>query len=446
MSVSATNPEALAVPPPAQSAVRRQMAAASGRIKRLKRIDRAAVAIITFGGIAVVLSVIGILVFIGVEAVPLFRGASAQLAGTIRLGGAAAQGSMERRALGSDEFGRYVYTVEPAGKVVFLNRGTGQPELEISPPALAGATVIASSRSMFGDFVASATADGRVVLLQVRFLPVHEDGAVSGVKVEVRERGVVALDPSGRVAERVSYLDEGDRKFVAGQVAESGVALWWLDESGAERRELVGLPDGQKVTAVRVGRTGTVIAGTDAGKVYHWVLGETATLTDVSSVSASPVTALAYLIGNHTFIAGTRDGTVSAWFRAPVVADDDLAMVRASEFAPQGSAVTAIAASTRDRTFATARANGPMLLRHQTSGRTLVSMPGTNAVQGLVLTPRATAAAWRGLGARSTDSRCSNPHPEHRCIRCSARSGTRATLSPNTSGSPLERPTTSSRS
>ncbi len=36
---------------------------------------------------------------------------------------------MERRALGSDEFGRYVYTVEPAGKVVFLNRGTGQPEL-----------------------------------------------------------------------------------------------------------------------------------------------------------------------------------------------------------------------------------------------------------------------------------------------------------------------------
>ncbi len=127
MSVSATNPEALATPPRPESAVRRQMAAATGRIKRLKRIDRAAVGIITFGGIAVVLSVVGILVFIGVEAIPLLRGASAQLAGTIRLGGAAAQGSMERRALGSDEFGRYVYTVEPTGKVAFINRGTGQP-------------------------------------------------------------------------------------------------------------------------------------------------------------------------------------------------------------------------------------------------------------------------------------------------------------------------------
>ena len=49
------------------------MAAAAGRIKRLKRIDRVAVGVITFGGIAVILSVIGILVFIGAEAVPLFR-------------------------------------------------------------------------------------------------------------------------------------------------------------------------------------------------------------------------------------------------------------------------------------------------------------------------------------------------------------------------------------
>ncbi len=210
----------------------------------------------------------------------------------------------------------------------------------------------------------------------------------------------------------MSYLEEGDRKFVAGQVGESGVALWWLDESGAERRDLVGLPDGQKVTAVRVGRTGTAIAGTDAGKVYHWLLGESATLTDVSSISASPVTALEYMIGNNTFIAGTRDGTVSAWFRAPVVADGNLAMVRASEFAPQGSAVTAIAASTRDRTFATAGANGQVLLRHQTSGRTLASMPGTNAVQGLVLTPKSDALLVARPGGEMDRFALSNPHPE----------------------------------
>ncbi len=210
----------------------------------------------------------------------------------------------------------------------------------------------------------------------------------------------------------VSYLEQGERKFVAGQVADADVALWWLDDGGAERREVVRVPDGQKVTAVRVGRTGTAIAGTDGGKVYHWLLGEAATLTDVSSVGTSAVTALEYMIGNNTFIAGTRDGTVSAWFRAPVVADGDLAMVRASEFELQGSAVTAIAASTRDRTFATAGSNGHVLLRHQTSGRTLAALPGATAVQGLVLTPRSDGLFVARSGGEIDRFRLANPHPE----------------------------------
>ncbi len=166
------------------------------------------------------------------------------------------------------------------------------------------------------------------------------------------------------------------------------------------------------MTAVRVGRTGTAIAGTDGGRVYHWLLGESARLTDVSQVSASPVTALEYMIGNNTFIAGTRDGTVSAWFRAPVVAEGDLAMVRASEFDVQGSAVTAIAASTRDRTFATAGSNGHVLLRHQTSGRTLASLPGATAVQGLVLTPRSDGLLVARAGGEMDRFTLANPHPE----------------------------------
>ena len=79
----------------------------------------------------------------------------------------------------------------------------------MSPPSLAGATVVASSRSMFGDFVAASASDGRVVLLQMRFLPVHTGGAVTGVKVDVRERGTVQLDPGGRAAERLVVLGGG---------------------------------------------------------------------------------------------------------------------------------------------------------------------------------------------------------------------------------------------
>jgi ABC-type uncharacterized transport system permease subunit len=188
-----------------ESSVRRQMAAAAGRIKRLKRIDRLAVGVITFGGIAVVVSVIGILVFIGAEAIPLFRGAATSLAGTLRVGQGPAR-RMDRQALGSDEFGRYVYTLDPSGTILFFHRDTGARELEVTPPLLVGANIVASSRSLMGDFLAASTAGGRVALLQVRFLPDHQDGAAAGVRVDVRERGTVALDARRQAAQRVSYI------------------------------------------------------------------------------------------------------------------------------------------------------------------------------------------------------------------------------------------------
>ena len=411
MSVSSADNPSLAPVLTGESAVRRQMAAAARRIRRLKRIDRIAVGVITLGGIAVILSVIGILVFIGAEAIPLFRSPSSTFKGTLQLAGNVASAPLDRWALGSDEFNRYVYTLDPSGQVALLNRETGAADLTFNPPSLSGASIVASSRSLLGDFVAASTSDGRVVLLQMRFLPIHGAAGMTGVKADVRDRGVVALDPQHRAAGRVSYLEEGGRKFVAGQVSPTEVALWWLDESEAERRALVSIASGT-ITAIRVGRTGTAIAGTDRGEVYHWLLQEQATLTDVSPVSSSAVTALEYMIGNNTFIAGTADGHLSAWFRAPANAGGDYGMVRAAQFEPQGSAVTAIAASTRDRTFAAGGADGSVVLRHQTSNRTLTRLAGTAPVQALAMTPKSDGL----LVARTTGGvdriAIVNPHPE----------------------------------
>ena len=59
----------------ADISIRSKMATASKRIARLKRIDRAAVFVITLGGLSVVVGVLGILVFIAAEALPMFRSA-----------------------------------------------------------------------------------------------------------------------------------------------------------------------------------------------------------------------------------------------------------------------------------------------------------------------------------------------------------------------------------
>ena len=56
---------------------------------------------------------------------------------------------------------------------------------------------------------------------------------------------MVAIDPAGRPAQRVSYLEEGGQKFVAGQVSPSEIALFWVDDSDAERRAVVAVASGQ---------------------------------------------------------------------------------------------------------------------------------------------------------------------------------------------------------
>ena len=93
------------------------MAAAARRIGRLKRIDRAAVVIITLGGIAVVVCVLGILLFIAAEAVPLLPAAATCSARWNRRL-ADAQRRREAPALGGagvDEYQRYLYGVESRG-------------------------------------------------------------------------------------------------------------------------------------------------------------------------------------------------------------------------------------------------------------------------------------------------------------------------------------------
>ncbi len=269
---------------PDESAVRRQMAAATGRIRRLKTIDRLAVGVITLGGVAVIVSVIAILVFIAAAAVPLFRASSAQLERSVHLVGAPALSTPGLAAFGADETRRYVYIVEPAGQLAFFTSTTGARVFDKPVPSLTGATVTASSRSLEDDYVALGTGDGRVGLVQVQFTPVYEGGVLRDITVQTNDRGLVVIDPSGRPVRSVAYLERDDRKFVAALLSDTDLALWWTDSAGTAQQTLVQPKGGDTFTTIAVGRTGTAIAGTQQGAVYHWDLGDTAVQTDVVSV------------------------------------------------------------------------------------------------------------------------------------------------------------------
>jgi phosphate transport system permease protein len=392
--------------------VRARMAAASKRIGRLKRIDRAAVFIITMGGIAVVIAVLGILVFIAAEAVPLFKAASLTPAGETRLtGGAAPLDPSTWRGAGLDEYRRYFYLIDPAGVVAFHRLETGERALAVPVPGLNGAAIVSSSGSVAGGFMAAGLGDGRASLMQVRFVPQYEGAVLRDLSIEVRGRAVVAIDQAGRPLRQVAYAEQDEQKFAAGLVADNEVSYWWIDSGGTEHRAALRSDPPDRITHVRIGRNGSVVAGTDHGRVLHWELLPELRLTDVSIVGTTPITALEFALGGTSWLAATEDGGISAWFSAPVNPDGTHLMVRAHTFEPQTAAVVGVALSARERSFATVGRDGSVVLRHQTSERVLATLPPGGPIGGALIAPKADAFVALG-GDRLRRYVLNNPHPE----------------------------------
>ncbi len=313
--------------------------------------------------------------FIAAEAVPLFRPShfgSPAVSALPTAVGLPANAALQ--AIGTDEYRRYLYAVEPDGRVAFYEFASGKPAQSFPIVALEGAQVVSSSHGVLGNYIAAGTADGRVALGQIRYTPQFENQSLKDLTIDVRDRGVVAIDPALRPVRRVSYTEHEGVKLVAALVGEREVAYWWTDTEGAEHRARLEVPSAA-ITELQMSRSGAVIAGTSQGKVYHWSAPPDLQLTDVSPVDDQPITALEWLLGGGSFVAGTASGAVSSWFRAPIDAEGTLAMVRAHDFERQGSAVVGFAVSGRDRSFASLGADGAVLLRHQTSERTLASLP-----------------------------------------------------------------------
>jgi phosphate transport system permease protein len=421
--------------------IRQRIQAASGSIRRLKRIDRLAAALIRLGGLGIVISVFGILLFIVAEAWPLFRPSRGTLAGTIALPAAppasavapptgappsvpiaAAPAAAKPAsptpvgpvlAMGVDEYQMYLFAVRSAPRIEFFRLADGAWNRQHVVSTLGDATVTAASRSLEGDRVALATADGRVALLEVAFRPRYEQQRLADLDIDVTESAVVSVDPAGRAVRQVAYGQSASgRRVVAAVVDDDEIALWSPDESGVERRDSLRTA-GERVTGIALGRGERLVAGTSTGNVFHWSLSDgEPRLTSISPTGA-PVTAVAWALGAVTFLAGTQRGEVSGWFPARVrEEDDEPRMVRAHDYAPQGAAIRTVGASTRDKSFVTVAEDGSVWLRYLTTERTLVRLSGAREATAALITPKGdgvlVAQRDGGLARFAIDS----PHPE----------------------------------
>ncbi len=374
--------------------------------------DRAARWVVGAGGVAVIASILGILLFLVVEVLPLFTAARVEPARSVALTGAAPE------ALLVDEHRTHAAVLGLDGAVRVWRLADGAMVLE-RPLLPEGGELHAVRASAADSRLLAATEDGRLMLVPVVFA-VGFRGDNRFVTPEIGEPVVLGLDPAGSPLRAFTARTSVGTSTVAAQLADGRLVLERRTrvenlftgevQDSEERRELTSpvparelLLDGEQRNLYAIG---------EDGRLLWWRLPGAASREPVLlSYGPAPVTAAALLIGERSLVAGRADGTFDVWSQV-LGEDGSIAPDRIRSFPSQGAAIRRITPSERNRSFLVQDAGGGLGLYHSTSGRTLwrgdspvaAASPATYAPKG--------DAALLADEERLVELAVYNPHPE----------------------------------
>ena len=408
--------------------------------------------LITAGGLGTIVAVTTICVFLVSVVVPLFTGARAESTAVQPELDAVRDGAPLHVELDEDRLA--AWALLPDGQLVAfrIDDGSELERRELFP----GRTLTAFDAGLGAGDVGFGFADGAVQLGRIGFaarlvppaeLPDSVSRLVPGARATLG-RGVVQRSRDGQF--RVEELDVAlDEPVLAGSA--SPVARL-AHSSDAARTLLTVLKSDGSLVRSEVRRRRNMLTGeltataTQAPLPYEarpgygpprWLLQSdladniylawddgllrridardpaTAHVAEIARLvpEGRSLTALAFLAGGTTLVAGDSGGGVRGWFPVRDARGEEQ-LVLAHELPAAESPVTALAVSTRNRILAAGHADGTVRVLHMTSGQELARVGSEGEpVRALALAPRADGVLALGPEhARAFD--LTAPHPE----------------------------------
>jgi phosphate transport system permease protein len=406
-----------------------------------KQKDRVATAVIRVGGILVILVVVAIVFNIGLEAMPLFVGASSGALERLP----APEGAL---AAGSDPRRELVWVLTRSGRIMFP-ADPGRAPIEIT----AGALVVAADHEIDGR-IALLDASGRVTVGTLRFRDEWADGQrTTSVRWRAEAQPLELGGDRPWAGVTATAGDDGGAVAAAAWDTDGSLvsAAWDAESESWTVSPPVTVQGGLSAAAISQDLVTAAIVGTD-GDLRVVRLPELDRL-EVEGV-AGPIARVRFLIGGGTLVAAGRDGAVAMLLEVPrvtvtnrgtrplalgeqaiaagasaTVPDNELSQrigaragVEIATAAPvwrvvrtaagTGSSPTVIAPGHRRRDVLVGAEDGSVALYYSTSGRRLLVERWSDApVAALALDPKgdgAVAVADGELLRRSI----ANPHPE----------------------------------
>ena len=388
--------------------------------------DRLTSAIIKTGGIGIILCILWMCAFLVKEVVPLF--APPQAASTKPIVLSAVERPSSAALVGADEYQELAYVLR-GDSLEFVNlAGSASTTLPIPSRRLVpDGSVTAVARALGkGHFLAMGTEDGRVIPVAIEFTQDFQ-GNERSIAPSVTVGTPIAAAPTPQPIAKLAYQSTDSEVRIAALLQDQRL---WLTTSRRTAR-----PDGTtdasilqvdltpnirgRITALTLGsRAGLLAVGTEEGKIYHFDLLDPATPRLIETTQAAErseaITALAYLMGDRSLVAGGASGQIAVWM--PVrehAATNTTHMTRIHQFTPHPRAVTDITISQRDKGFITTDAKGEIRLHHSTSEQSLLTFASQDgALRNTYFSPKADGLVSLTEDHRLIHYHIANPYPE----------------------------------
>lgn len=393
------------------------------RLRRRLRIDKIAHVCVSFGGIAVILTILAILFVIVAAVAPLAWPASATLRGVQTAALPAPPLAIavdDRRSVCAAFVPHGLAWVPLGGSAVPAGAETAQTALR----RLLGEANIVSAAPYGADGYALGLSDGRCIPVRLRLISTFQNG-VRGTRVLLKPAPAIdALTDHVPVRVLAYRTSEQDSMLVVGSgPRELSIfrVLPAAPDGNADapqiQRTILPLQIEGELRCLAVDEHGEELyAGTSCG---HIVRARTDSKDGAQVVERLPalgpkeeVTSLSLLLGHRTLISGGSRGTVSSWV---VVKDDDgpSRLRRVHDFPGPPEAAIAIAPSRRNKGFLTLHGAGDIQLHYATGGRALLRLAATGRPCGqIALAPKGDGVLAVSPDGTVHDWDLHNPHPE----------------------------------
>ncbi len=392
-------------------------------------IDRAATSTITLGGIAVILAVLGIFVYLVIVVQPLLMGA--EVSGRVSYTLAAPENPGEVLFAEVDEYRTLGLLLETSGEMVVFSARDGSV-LETRRPMPPGSAITAFSRIPTSGDTAFGFADGTVRLGRMGFDTTFDSNGERRVSAAVALGDPFSIGTQGlpvtaidyRVGEDVKRLAlvKGDAQLLVNEVRErenlltgeitSGVSAVSLEIPADLKKR--GPPEFLLVTTIG---DQLFLAWSDGTAARFDPRRKADALVErLDFAETGSLTLLAFLYGEQSILASDSEGGTRIWFRVPrsgATADGQVMEV-AHRLASHAAPVGAVGFSARDKSLVTGAGDGTLTLHHMTSEKVLAELQaaGGGPILAAQISPKGDGLFALSSVRQVTLWDLDSPHPE----------------------------------